>query len=384
MASYRSGLARRGGAWGVSLIGIALVGSAFAYAVAVRTTAVFVYPLVDFLVLIALSSTVTFSGYWLGQSDIESTELWRIASFVGLGVIVMATLMAWNLLVQLRLGGILREPLNALVVTQTIGAVIGLLVGIYHVQTIRAAKRAERAEAAASEAREAREQLEFLNHLLRHHLLNGVQVIRSYSSLLSDHVDESGREHLSTIQRRSDRLVTLVDNIRVLAESVTEDGRLEPRDLDTAIEEEMTVVEHAYEDAVIEYDGTADSVYVEADRLLPAVFENLLRNAVEHNTASTAHVTIEATAEEDTAVVTIADNGPGISPGIEQRFLERTDVPAPVAEEGTGLYIANRLVDSYGGEIRVEKRDTDGACFVVELPVADVERDGSERTVPLH
>lgn len=384
MVSYRSGLARRGGAWGVSLIGIALVGAAFAYAVAVRTTAVFVYPLVDFLVLIALASTVTYSGYWLGQSDIESTDLWRIASFVGLGVILLATLMAWNLLAQIRMGGILREPLNTLVITQTIGAVLGLLVGIYHVETIRIARRAERAEAAAAEAREAREQLEFLNNLLRHHLLNGVHVIRSYSSLLSGHVDDTGEDHLSTIQRRSDRLVTLVDNIRVLAESVADDDRLEPHDLNAALEAEVEVVEHAYENAVIDYDNSPEPVYVRADRLLPAVFENLLRNAVEHNTASTPQVTIDVTANEDTTVVQIDDNGPGVSPGIEQRFLERTDVPAPVAEEGTGLYIANRLVESYGGEIRVEQHETDGAYFLVELRRADVDVDPDERPVQLH
>lgn len=380
MSLHSSVRLRRGGAWGISLIGVALVGAAAAYGVALKTTAEgLFYPLADFLLVVALASTVAYSGYWLGQSDIANPQLWKIAISVGLGIILMATLMAWQLLAQLRMGGTIQAPMGALVLTQAVGAVVGLLFGVYHVQAVRTARRARRAERAASEAREANQQLEFLNHLLRHHLLNGVQVIQSYATLLSDSVDEDGRSHLDVIERRSDRLALLVDNIQVLVRSLADDEPLEPRSLADAVQSEVEVVERTYEGATVNVSGVDDAPQVRADELLPAVFENLLRNAIEHNTATEPRVEVRVERTDRRAVVRIDDNGPGVSRGIEEKFLEDASVANPVAEEGTGLYISNRLVERYDGDIHLEESDGDGARFVVELPLASMPADERER-----
>ncbi|MEA5406292.1 HAMP domain-containing sensor histidine kinase [Haloarculaceae archaeon H-GB2-1] len=356
---------------GVTLLGISLVGAALAYAVSVDTeTGGLLYPLVDFLVLVSLASTVTYSGYYLGKSDVEPKQLWTVATSVGLGIIVMATLMGWQLLAQLRMGGVVQAPLVLLVVTQSVGAVIGLLVGIYHIETIRKERKLQEARTAAREAREENDQLEFLNHLLRHHMFNGVQVVRSYATILGDHVDESGQSHIETIQYRSDRLVAIVDNMRVLVQSLTDDHHLDPQSLATAIENEIEVLGQTYDQATFEVHGLDDQ-YVSADSLLPAVFENLLRNAIEHNTATDPHVTVRVETTDETVAVHIIDNGDGPPDGIEEKFLQSAELRDPTAKEGTGLYIANRLVTKYGGDIHLEDdAGTDSARFVVELPLA--------------
>lgn len=79
----------------------------------------------------------------------------------------------------------------------------------------------------------------------------------------------------------------------------------------------------------------------------------------------------------ESGAVTIADNGPGIPEDNRAQIFERgwTDTSDGT---GMGLYIVKRLVENYGGQIRLSETAEDddmnlgGATFVVELPtVAD-------------
>jgi two-component system OmpR family sensor kinase len=376
----------RGGAWGITLIGVTLGCAAVAYGVSIgRTSNSILYPALDFLLLLAMAGTVAGSGYWLGKSDVEGPELWQIATWVGLGVIVMGVLTAWQLLAQARQGVALQQPLVVVAFTQTVGAVAGLLVGVYHVRAVRKARvvrdareDARQARAEAESARDAEDQLRFLNHLLRHHLFNGIQVIRSNAEFLGEYVDDDGHSHVETIRRRSDRLVRLVENMRVLVQSLSEERTLGTVDLVDALEREIEVVKQTYGSDVFETEGVEGEVFVTADTLLPTVFENLLRSTVEHSANHVPEIEISLETTEETAVVTIQSRGSALADGIERHFAESADITETASEESTDFYVSRRLVSNYGGDIDVTEPAEGTATIRVELPLADASSGSTE------
>jgi len=72
-------------------------------------------------------------------------------------------------------------------------------------------------------------------------------------------------------------------------------------------------------------------------------------------------------------IIEVKDTGPGIPPEDLSHLFERFyrgDKSRQREEGGTGLglAIAKSLVDSQGGQIRVESQPGEGATFIIELP----------------
>ncbi|MEF8826017.1 MAG: HAMP domain-containing sensor histidine kinase [Halapricum sp.] len=355
----------RGGAWSVSAIGTALVFAALAYGGRRLGTDTSMYPVVETGVLLGLGGTVLCTGRWLRRSDLADRDLWRIAVWVSLGIILLVALTVWQLLTQVQGGATLRNPLLTLVVTQSVGATAGLLVGIYHVRSLRNARAAENATAAAEEALATQDQLEFVHMLVRHHMRNGMQVIQSYTNRLEPHVDGEGASHLATIQRRSERLVKIVEELQPVTDALEPDGRLRPTDLATVVEREAEHAALIHSESSIVATTPQTEPYVRADSLLPAAFETLFRHAVDHS--GDRDPTVEATVECDADVcrVTILASGPAVDGGIDRAF--QTSV---ADDEDAGLHIARKVLDRYGGTLSVG-RENGGPRYTVELPLAD-------------
>jgi signal transduction histidine kinase len=82
-------------------------------------------------------------------------------------------------------------------------------------------------------------------------------------------------------------------------------------------------------------------------------------------------VSVAAGRSDGQVEVRVRDDGPGIAPGEEEAIF------APGARgdrqvdghrgTGLGLALSRRLARAAGGDVRVAP-DSDGACFLVELP----------------
>ncbi len=69
-------------------------------------------------------------------------------------------------------------------------------------------------------------------------------------------------------------------------------------------------------------------------------------------------------------ILEIEDTGPGIQPQHIDRIWDPFFTTKPIGQgTGLGLSITRRVVERYGGSIRVESRPGEGARFIVELPV---------------
>jgi PAS domain S-box-containing protein len=74
-------------------------------------------------------------------------------------------------------------------------------------------------------------------------------------------------------------------------------------------------------------------------------------------------------AETGLVKIEVGDSGPGVSAAIAERLFEPWETDKPKAL-GIGLSIAQTIVETFGGQIRMLRATTGGALFRVELPVA--------------
>lgn len=112
---------------------------------------------------------------------------------------------------------------------------------------------------------------------------------------------------------------------------------------------------------------------VVADDMLPSLFRNLLRNAINHNDTEAPEVTISAAETEDEVRVAIADNGPGSSVEDRDRIFQKGETRRESTGTGIWLYLVQTLVEQYEGEIKIEDNEPEGAVFVVTLPTAPAD-----------
>jgi PAS domain S-box-containing protein len=226
-----------------------------------------------------------------------------------------------------------------------------------------------------------RERLEFMNRIIRHNLLNGMNVVDARAELLSGHVDPEGAEHLETVQSRVQDMVDLIETMRSFMQVLTEeDGeQTEPVALDAMLSAEVEKVRNAYDAATVTYDP-GPGVRVVGNDLLPEVFENLLSNAVQHNDSASPTVTVSVRVAGEEAVVEIADDGPGVDEAIRDAIFEKGEKGFDSPGTGFGLYLVRELVASYDGAIDVRNRPEGGAAFTVRLPLAARALDGVEES----
>lgn len=98
---------------------------------------------------------------------------------------------------------------------------------------------------------------------------------------------------------------------------------------------------------------------------------NLAENAVKYGRDG-GDVWVCALQDDGSAVITVSDNGIGVSsenlPHIFDRFF-RADAARDRTGTGLGLSIAQWIVHLHGGTIRAESEENAGTRFIINLPM---------------
>jgi PAS domain S-box-containing protein len=220
-----------------------------------------------------------------------------------------------------------------------------------------------------------RDQLRALNRVLRHDIRNDMQIVLGLGRLLDDHVDEEGQAYLRTVLDTGEHVVELTRSSRDLARTVAGEAELplEPVSLDETLRAEIDRRREAFGHASISIRDDVPDVNVRANDLLASVFRNLLNNAVQHHDGDepTVEVCADITRGDRTAIVRIADDGPGIPPDQQDTVFGKGEKGVESQGTGLGLYLVRALIEQYGGDVWIEANEPRGTIVVVELPVAE-------------
>jgi two-component system sensor histidine kinase KdpD len=231
-----------------------------------------------------------------------------------------------------------------------------------------------------------RAQVEVETERLRNSLLSSVShdlrtplasITGAASSLLEadGRFDEaSRRELLETIREEAFRLNRLVANL--LDMTRLESGALRVKKEWLPVEEviggALTRLEPFLLNRQVETRVPHDLPLAPFDGLLiEQVLVNLIENAIKYTPADTV-ISIAASATPDALTVEVADRGPGIPPGEEERVFEkfqRLEGRGGPGGAGLGLTICRGIVTAHGGEMSVANREGGGASFRFTLPL---------------
>ena len=120
----------------------------------------------------------------------------------------------------------------------------------------------------------------------------------------------------------------------------------------------------------------ADFVLLEASRYqLVQVFENVIRNAFESTEANGRIRITSDLADEKCIVVSVADNGVGMSPEeIKDAFIPSKTSKKNQGGTGFGLAIAKKIVQAHGGAISMRSAEDQGTTVEITLPLTQQDR----------
>jgi signal transduction histidine kinase len=216
--------------------------------------------------------------------------------------------------------------------------------------------------------------------LISHELRTPLTSIRGYVELLREDLANTPlkqqEKFLSVVERNSERLLSLVNDLLFMAQIEVGKIDLNPNEtqLVALVEESVTAAKLVAEERQIDVRISAQaSPVVSADRArLAQVVDNLLSNALKF-TPPGGQVEISIEAGDGSASLEVRDTGMGISPEDQPHLFSsffRTSSANAAAVPGTGLglTISKGIIEAHGGEISVRSQEGHGSTFRIVLP----------------
>jgi PAS domain S-box-containing protein len=237
----------------------------------------------------------------------------------------------------------------------------------------------EKVEALAEADRRKNEFLATLAHELRNPLAplrHGLQLLR-----LAEDDPVIRRQAREMMERQLGQMVRLVDDLLDVSRITSRKLRLRKETVDVAIALQSAVetARPLLEEAGHELTVTlpAEPAYLEADLTrLAQVFVNLLHNAAKY-TPQGGRVWLAAERRDGEVVISVRDNGIGITAEHLPHLFEMFSQAAPALERsdgglGIGLSLVRGLVELHGGTVEAHSEGLgQGSEFVVRLPMTE-------------
>lgn len=192
-----------------------------------------------------------------------------------------------------------------------------------------------------------------------------------------DMEEELRTEFLSDVNKEIDRLSAIVSDLLTMVRADAHNMKLARQRMSlAAIVKEAAhrlkpLAETKEQQISLDMQDSGD-MYADPAKLGQVVY-NLMENAVKYTQAG-GHIEVSLQRSGRDAVLTVQDNGPGISKEnlshVFERFF-RVDKARSRETGGTGLglSIAQQIVTLHDGTIRAESEEGQGTRFIVELPL---------------
>ncbi|MEA2459829.1 MAG: hypothetical protein QOH90_6 [Actinomycetota bacterium] len=214
-----------------------------------------------------------------------------------------------------------------------------------------------------------------------HELRTPLTSIQGYvKTLLRPEVDfdpEQQRSFLEAVDRQSDRLRNLIEDLLAVS-------RLESEELRTAsaIVSLPTLVERVVDELgerkashpmSLDFEDELP-VVVSDEGKIHQILLNLVDNAFKYAPEGT-EVTVSGRREAEGVVLSVSDLGEGVPTDVQERIFDRfyqvdQSSTRKVGGTGLGLYICRRLGEAIGGRVWLERSTPEGSTFSLWIPLA--------------
>lgn len=208
-----------------------------------------------------------------------------------------------------------------------------------------------------------------------HELRTPLANVSSYLEAILEGVWEPTPERLKSCYDELDRISTLVSDLEQLRQVEDENLKLNKTEVDLYDLAEVVVRNFETQTSQKGLRCTVEGSHavVCADRgRIQQVLINLISNAVKYSVEN-GKIQIQIKETEETAVISVEDEGIGIAKEDQKRIFERfyrTDLSRnrKTGGAGIGLAIVKTIVKAHGGEIQLSSKEGSGSKFVITLP----------------
>lgn len=218
---------------------------------------------------------------------------------------------------------------------------------------------------------------------LAHEIRNPLSSMKTIATLLMEdltHLPDQQKD-VRIILSEIDRLTSTTH--RLLESARPADDRREIAEPDIVIRRLLHILGHLARQYEVQIDTDLQAAGVcvaSTEATLSEIFFNLIRNAIEAVQSSPdPRVSIRSSTIGNDVCVQVVDNGPGISPELQNSLFQPFITGKPQGT-GLGLYIVSERVRELNGTIRCRTEAEVGCTFDVRLPgrrSADPQQSGS-------
>ena len=211
-----------------------------------------------------------------------------------------------------------------------------------------------------------------------HELRTPLTAIKGFVETLQDtNNDDENQHYLNIINRHTDRVIRIVNDLLLLSklEGTPDSLEWEKVNLRDLIENILKIFEHSLKEKnlVLKFNADNNLPIIKADPFkLEQVFINLIDNAIKYT--ERGEVVISLSHNNETVVIEIEDTGICIPREHLSRIFERFYVvdssrSRKLGGTGLGLSIVKHIVLLHNGKIDVKNIPGAGTSFIVTLPV---------------
>ncbi len=211
-----------------------------------------------------------------------------------------------------------------------------------------------------------------------HELRTPLTAIKGFVETLQEaNTDNENQHYLDIIQRHTERVIRIVNDLLLLSEleGKSDTLELEKIELNDLIENISIIFEQSLKekDLVLKFNPCEDLPVINADLFkLEQVFINLIDNAIKYT--ERGEVVISTSYNNETVIIEIQNTGMCIPREHLPRIFERFYVVDPsmsrkLGGTGLGLSIVKHIVLLHNGTIDVKNIPGTGTNFIVSLPV---------------
>jgi signal transduction histidine kinase len=253
-------------------------------------------------------------------------------------------------------------------------------------QLIQSEKMASLGQLTAGIAHEIQNPLNFVNNFseVSNEMLNEINAeIEKGNFAEVKTLTTDVRKNLEKILHHGKRADSIVKGM--LQHSRTSSGVKEPTDINVLADEYLRLAFHGFRAKDKSFNVTTKTEFDETVGKIPVVPQdigrvvlNLITNAFytvsEKKKQSGGEyeptVTLRTKRNSDHVLISVKDNGNGISPKVQDRIFQPFFTTKPTGQgTGLGLSLSYDIVKAHRGELVVETREKEGSEFIISLPV---------------